>query len=99
MTIVAPRSDADSYRWDREVLSYFFGYGEVRSARLNIWNVDWNAKARELGIQGDYSDPKYRWQKILYRPVVRSAGLRRLNEHAAANVFNRAVKTVIYRLG
>jgi hypothetical protein len=36
-------------RWDREVLEWIRSYGRDRFAKLDIWDVDWSRKARELG--------------------------------------------------
>lgn len=46
------------YWWDEEVLNYFDRYGIDRFRKINIWDIDWNAKAQLLGRQGDYSDPR-----------------------------------------
>jgi hypothetical protein len=46
------------YWWDEEVLNYFDRYGTGRFRKINIWDVDWNAKARSLLRRGNYNDPR-----------------------------------------
>jgi hypothetical protein len=36
-------------RWDLEVLEWILSYGSRRLARVDIWDIDWANKRRELG--------------------------------------------------
>jgi hypothetical protein len=51
----------DTTRWDREVLEWILIYGRCRLARVDIWNVDWANRARELGydiLPAAVADPR-----------------------------------------
>ncbi len=48
----------DCYWYDVEVLNYFDKYGTKKFSKLNIWDVDWNKKAKLLGRAGIYNDPR-----------------------------------------
>jgi glycosyltransferase involved in cell wall biosynthesis len=47
-----------SYWYDEEVLNYFDKFGVNRFRKLNIWHVDWNRVADQLGRVGKYGDPR-----------------------------------------
>ena len=59
------------YWWDEEVMNYFDRYGTARFRRLNIWDVDWNAKARIQGRTEDYADPRHAIDRFVHRFIQR----------------------------
>jgi hypothetical protein len=69
------RADANAcrqekvYWWDLEVLNYFDRHGTDRFRRLNIWDVDWNTKARLSGRHEAYADPRNRLERWVHRFV------------------------------
>jgi hypothetical protein len=47
-----------SYWYDEEVLNFFDKYGVKKFSKLNVWDIDWNKKAKFLGRAGIYKDPR-----------------------------------------
>ena len=54
--------------WDREVVQMLGAHGPAHFRRVAIWNQDWNAVARRLGMaQVDFSDPRSPLEKTAHR--------------------------------
>lgn len=59
--------------WDREIAGMLKEHGPEFFRRIAIWDKDWNALARELGLQGDdFSDPRSAFEKAAHRYLVRT---------------------------
>lgn len=57
----------DRYWYDEVVIDYFETHGVAKFRKLNIWDIDWNEKARRLGRMGRYDDPRSRFEKTVHR--------------------------------
>jgi len=55
------------YWYDEEVLNYFDKYGVEKFRKLNIWDVDWNKKARLLGKKETYGDPRSSYEVWVHK--------------------------------
>lgn len=58
------------YWYDLEVFNYFDRYGVKKFRKLNIWDIDWQRKAKLLGRTGEYSDPRSRYEKLIHDFIV-----------------------------
>jgi glycosyltransferase involved in cell wall biosynthesis len=82
------------YWWDEEVLKYFDRHGVDKFRRLNIWDVDWNAKARMSGRPAVYADPRNRMEQWVHRFI----NWKRKELKYGDNVFYRTVSRFGRRL-
>lgn len=66
----AVKDDEEKSFWfDGEVLDYFDKYGVDKFRKLNIWDVDWNKKAKLLGRNGNYDDPRSGYEAWIHRVI------------------------------
>jgi hypothetical protein len=66
----AVTTGAGPWWWDRKVLEWFNEYGEERFAKLDIWDVDWNAIAQSQGVKprrGRFADPRGAFTRAMHR--------------------------------
>jgi glycosyl transferase family 2 len=67
--------DATATRHDAEVLGWLDRFGPDRFARIDIWQVDWQAKARALGRDmpaAKVADPRSAAERIVMRWLART---------------------------
>jgi glycosyltransferase involved in cell wall biosynthesis len=83
-----------AYWWDNEVLNYFDRHGADRFRRLNIWDVDWNEKARMSGRHEVYADPRNRMEQCVHRFIE----WKRKELKYGTNVLYRALNRFGHRL-
>lgn len=74
MTTFPPQ---DLYWYDREVLAFFAEYGTQKFNKLDIWDVDWEAKRKLALAQGHTNVP----QQVIRDP--RSLDVKRYHQHLA----------------
>lgn len=93
-----------SYRWDREVLTYFKEHGNRKFKRLAIWNVDWS-RLRDESYPGEFpldlSDPRSKFDKLVHRWLVSSQPNFSLyaRPRFGRKLFHRSVAKVLALLG
>ena len=60
--------------WDKQIIDYMIQYGAKHFRHLNIWDVNWNEKAEQLGIKHDksFADPRLQWEKAVNRWLMRT---------------------------
>lgn len=58
--------------WDKQVIDYMIEYGASYFRHLNIWDVNWNERAEQLGIKHDrsFKDPRHKWEKAVNRWLI-----------------------------
>jgi glycosyltransferase involved in cell wall biosynthesis len=64
--------------WDEAVLGLLREHGAEKFRRLNVWGVDWQARARALGQDGDghfARDPRRLSDRAVHRWLQRTQGL------------------------
>jgi hypothetical protein len=87
------------YWYDEEVLGYFDTYGPRKFRKLNIWDVDWNKKAFQLGRTRLYDDPRSWYEKKVHEFIENHREDLKIRQ----NVYWKAVrlfgKTVLRALG
>ena len=73
MCEVAPR---DSYHWDLDAVRWIDLYGARRFARLDVWDADWMAVARDAGLRPreGLRDPRSRFERLVHRWLRRTQG-------------------------
>ena len=62
--------DRPTDQWDRDIMAWMIEHGPRRFARLDIWDVDWNQRYREMHGQKppiDLSDPRTAGEKRVHR--------------------------------
>jgi hypothetical protein len=62
--------EAPWYRWDEEVLEWLIQHGPHRFERLNIWEPDYDALARQLGLSTNgvrLNDPRGWTTRLIHR--------------------------------
>lgn len=61
-------------RWNKQIIDYMIQYGAKHFRHLNIWDVNWNEKAEQLGIKHDksFADPRRQWEKAVNRWLMRT---------------------------
>ncbi|MCR4828069.1 MAG: glycosyltransferase family 2 protein [Bacteroidales bacterium] len=66
-------------RWDQQILDYFNQYGAVYFRHLNIWDVNWDDKAKQLGVKHimSFRDPRQKWEKAVNRWLIYTQGKQR----------------------
>ena len=53
--------------WDKEVAGMLHEHGTRHFRRIAIWNKDWSAIARQIGIEGgDFSDPRSPFERLAH---------------------------------
>lgn len=63
--------------WDREMVRLLNEHGPERFRKLAIWDADWNALARRLGVKGrDLTDPRSAGEKAIHSLLRNSQGQR-----------------------
>lgn len=60
--------------WDKQIIDYMIQYGAKHFRHLNIWDVNWNEKAEQLGIKHEksFADPRRLWEKAVNRWLMRT---------------------------
>lgn len=55
--------------WNRQIIEYMVEYGANFFRHLNIWDVNWDDRAGQLGIKHDksFKDPRRLWEKAINR--------------------------------
>lgn len=91
--------DTGHHWWDEEVLAYFDSYGTRRFRRLNIWDVDWSAKAQAMGMKRNYNDPRSRFEVAAHRFIEKHARELRLRKRFVWKLFNKLVRPLVSVLG
>ena len=58
--------------WNKQIIDYMLKYGADYFRHLNIWDVNWNERAEQLGIEHDksFKDPRRRWEKAVNRWLI-----------------------------
>lgn len=58
--------------WNRQIIEYMIDYGAKYFRHLNIWDVNWDEKAEQLGIKHDksFKDPRWFWEKAINRWLI-----------------------------
>jgi hypothetical protein len=96
---VEPRADR-SYWWDSEVLNFFDRYGIEKFRKLNIWDVDWNAKATYLGRNsGSYRDPRRLDDKLMHNFITRYREELKLKRRLPFKIVDKLAKTALRPTG
>ena len=63
--------------WDTELLQMLVEHGPKHFRKLNIWDMDWNALAASLGIDGvDLADPRSSAEKAIHYLLVKTQNQR-----------------------
>lgn len=59
-------------RWNLKILEYFNKYGASHFRHLNIWDINWDEKAEQLGINHEksFKDPRLKWEKAVNRWLI-----------------------------
>lgn len=79
--------------WDREVLQMLSNSGTKEFRRISVWNKDWTALGRQLGLsENDLSDPRTAWEKLAHRLLAAS------QNHRSA-FFVRSFEQLLRRTG
>lgn len=63
-------SKAPFYWWDRELVNLFLEHGTRKFRKLNLWDVDWEQKAKLMGLNvppGALADPRTPFEKRVHR--------------------------------
>lgn len=66
----AINTGAGPWWWDRKVLDWFNEHGTAKFAKLDIWDMDWNAIAKQWGVmpkQGTFADPRSWFTRAMHR--------------------------------
>lgn len=87
------------YWWDEEILDYFDRYGVSKFRKLNIWDVDWNKKARLLNRIGNYSDPRSAYEVWVHKFIERHREELKLNHSFKWRAVRLFGRTVLRALG
>lgn len=87
------------YWWDQEVIKYFDKYGLRRFSKLNIWDIDWNEKARLLGRTGSYRDPRSRLEVWVHRYIAKYREELKLGTNTVSRLVNRFARVALRKLG
>lgn len=61
-------------RWNNQIVDYMNKYGAKYFRHLNIWDVNWNDIANNMGIPHaqSFKDPRRRWEKAINRWLINS---------------------------
>jgi len=78
-----------AYWFDEEILNYFDRFGIGRFSKVNIWDIDWNKKARLLGRQGNFSDPRSGYEIWVHKFI---------EKHREDLFFGQAKKNLLFWL-
>lgn len=92
------RSD-QVYWYDNEVLDYFDTFGIRKFRKLNIWDVDWSEKARQLGRNGMYPDPRSAVEKWIHKFIERHREELKLKKTLKWKLINKFGATVLRLYG
>jgi len=78
------------YYWDKEVLEYFDKYGTHLFKREDIWDINWEAAAKENGykVTDKYKDPRNLFLKIFHLWL-------RKTQYNHTNIFVRAIDKIL----
>lgn len=87
------------YWHDEEVLNYFDKYGVRKFRKLNIWDVDWNQKARMLGRSGDYRDPRSGYEVRVHKFIEQYREELKLKRHLRFRLVGLFGRTVLRTVG
>lgn len=78
--------------WDRDVLEFMAKAGVQHFRRIHLWDEDWNRKAAQAGVAGDFSDPRNPYDRLVHRLLKLSQGHRE-------NIFTRGLEYLLRRQG
>ena len=87
------------YWYDLEVFKFFDQYGVDKFRKLNIWDTDWQSKARVLGKQGNYQDPRMRLDKWIHRFIERHREELKMRTTLKWKLINKFGNTVLRVFG
>jgi glycosyltransferase involved in cell wall biosynthesis len=87
------------YWWDQEILDYFNTYGVQKFSKLNIWDVDWNHKAKLLGRKGDYPDPRSNYEISIHRFIEKYREDLKFSKKLLFRAINKFARTVLRAFG
>jgi hypothetical protein len=93
------KKQENCYWHDEEVLNYFDKYGTKRFGKLNIWDTDWNAKARLLGKDGNYSDPRSWYEVWLHKFIEKNREELKIKQNFKWKAIRLFGKTVLRAFG
>lgn len=93
--------DEEKCFWtDEEILDYFDNFGIDKFRKLNIWDgVDWNEKARLLGREGNYEDPRSLQEIWVHRFIERNRADLKLNKNIHYKLVRLFAKTSLRVMG
>ena len=67
-------SNDTAFPWDAKVLELFEKHGVEKFKRIDIWSVDWQAKAKALGkpLPGQFGDPQNSFDRRIFAWLART---------------------------
>lgn len=93
------RKAVQCYWYDEQVLDYFDKYGTARFSKLNIWDADWNAKAKLLGKPGAYDDCRSAFEIWLHAFITKHREELKMRRSFKARLVNRLADVVLGKFG
>lgn len=67
--------------WDKQILTYMEKHGAAFFRHLNIWDVNWEEKAQQLGVvhEQSFKDPRRKWEKAVNRWLINTQNKQQKN--------------------
>ena len=80
-------------------MDYFDKYGVDKFRKLNIWDIDWNRKARLVGRKGDYRDPRSQIEVWIHKFIEKYREGLKLNTSLHYRLVRLFARTVLRTVG